>query len=83
MKNKKGFASLIGLLIAVGIILVLAFLAYKSYFNNPRGVDKETSKYLSQQGIDTTNSRSTLETTKKQIADAEKLMLDRQKQWSE
>ena len=66
-KLKAGFM-FIELLLVLAIIMFIAFKVFKLYFKNP-SVDKETQGVMSEQGIDTTSSRSIIDSTKKRLQD--------------
>ncbi|MBU0710007.1 MAG: hypothetical protein KJ923_03195 [Candidatus Omnitrophica bacterium] len=60
--NKAGF-TFIGIILALAIVLFLGYIVLNSYLNMP-GIDKETKKLISEQGIDTTTYKTVIDTTK-------------------
>ena len=66
-KIKAGFM-FIELLLVMAIIMFIAFKAFKLYFKNP-SFDKETQKFISEEGIDATNYKSIIDSTKKKLHD--------------
>ncbi|MFC1703519.1 hypothetical protein ACFL1E_01870 [Candidatus Omnitrophota bacterium] len=78
-KAKEGFMSMIGLLFAVAIIAVLCYFVVTTYVKPPVA-DTSVQEAASQAGIDTSNYKSVLETTKTTVKDIEKQQMDRQKQ---
>ncbi len=68
LRNKKGFASLIGLVLAVAIVCFLAYIALNTYFKRPIA-DKSLNQTLSEQKIDTTSYQSLIKSTKSKIED--------------
>ena len=79
MHNRSGFASLIGLILTLAIILILAYVAFKVYFEMPVR-DEEIKGALSEQGIDTSSYQSITESTREKVKDVNKQLLQRQKQ---
>jgi type II secretory pathway pseudopilin PulG len=75
---KSGFAFLEILLVAV-VIIVLCYLALKSYLKNP-SMDKTTQEVLSQQGIDTSSQKAVLDSARERIKDLNKQILGQEKQ---
>ncbi len=69
--KKNGFLSLLGLILTVGIIIFLCYLAVNTYFHKPV-VDKESRDALAEQGIDASSRQAVLESTKRKIADINK-----------
>jgi len=66
-KVKAGFG-FIEILLAMAIVAFLAFTAFKMYFKKT-SLDKETQKIISDQGIDTTSSKSIIDTTREKLKD--------------
>ena len=62
----KGGFTIIGILIVLVIIALLFYKVLNVYFKKPP-VDKETEKVLNQQGIDTANYQSIVDTTRDRI----------------
>lgn len=69
--KKKGFLSLLGLILTVGIIIFLCYLSINTYLKKPV-VDKKSRDALAKQGIDTSSQQAVLESTKRRIADINK-----------
>ncbi len=76
--NKKGFA-FIEILLALGIVLFLYYFLAKAYMVNPAG-DKNTKKILTEQGIDASGGKSTLQAVTDKIHDLNEKELERAKQ---
>ena len=74
---KKGFLSLIGLLLSIVIIFVLCYFLLTVYLKGP-STDKATKKSLTEQNIDTTTYQTTLDSTKARIKNINKELLSRQ-----
>jgi hypothetical protein len=67
IKEEKGqFFTLLELLLALAIIWFLASKVLTVYFKKPIA-DKQSSKFISEQGIDTTSSKTILATTKHRL----------------
>lgn len=66
-KVKTGFM-LIELLVALAIIMFIASKVFKPYFIKP-SLDKETQKVMSEQGVNSTNYQSLIDSTKKKLQD--------------
>lgn len=76
--SKKGFA-FIEILLALGIVLFLYYFFAKAHMAGPVG-DKNTKKILTEQGIDTSADKSTLQAVTDKIHDLNKKELERAKQ---
>lgn len=63
---KKGFG-FIELLLVLVVILFLFYKVINLYFKKATTPNKETEKALSEQGINTTNYKSIIDTTKEKI----------------
>jgi competence protein ComGC len=61
-KFKAGFM-FIELLLVLAIIMFIAYKVINVYFKKP-SLDKETQKFISEQGIDATNYKSIIDSTK-------------------
>jgi len=66
---KKAYLSLLGLLATVAIICILAFTAFKFYFQKPI-LDQASEKFVQEQNINTTNYQSILSSTKDKLKNA-------------
>jgi flagellar biogenesis protein FliO len=66
-KIKTGFM-FIELLLVLAIIMFIAFKVFKLYFKKS-SLDKETQRAISEQGIDTTSSRSIIDSTRRKLRD--------------
>lgn len=64
-KSRKGFM-FIELLLALVIIMFIAFAVFKLYFKDS-SISKETQGVISEQGIDTTNYKSIIDSSKKKL----------------
>lgn len=69
-KIKTGFM-LIELLVALAIIMFIVFKVLSPHFIKP-SLDKETQKVISEQGIDTTSYKSTIDSTRNKLRDIQK-----------
>lgn len=78
----QGFATLIGLLLTMAIICLLGYIAYKVYFKPP-AQQKGIPEALSGQGIDSSTYRSVLESSRKQIEETNREILERARQLEE
>jgi cell division protein FtsL len=74
----KGFA-LLGTILAVAIILLMAFYVLKAYQKKP-AIDESTQTVLQEQGIDTSSQKAVLDSAKDRITDLNKQILDREQQ---
>lgn len=73
---KGGVFSLIELLLVLAIILFFSYKALNSYFKKP-DLDKNTEKALSQQGINTSNYGTILNSTRSQVQDINRRLIKR------
>jgi hypothetical protein len=64
---KTGFMFL-ELILAVAAVMFLAFAVFKLYFKQPY-INKETQKVISEQDIDTTSYKTTIDSTRSKIED--------------
>ncbi len=80
-RGKKG-ASFIELLLALGIVIFLYYFATKLYIKKP-SLDKNTQKALTEQGIDTSSEKSTLESVTDRISEINKQEMERAKKLEE
>ena len=71
---KVGFA-FIELLLVLAIILFLGYKLLNFYFKQP-SINPETNKALIEQGIDTTNYKTTADTVRNKIENIQKQRLD-------
>lgn len=78
-KNRKGFFTLIGILLAAAIIFILFYILFNSYYKRP-ALDETTDKTLSEQNIDTSSYSTIVDSTRKQVKDIEGQLLDRSRQ---
>ena len=81
MRKKRRKAAIKGFAL-IEIILVLAiicFIIYKTvnYYSKKPKIDKETEKLLLEQGIDTTNYQSTVDTVRSKIEGIQEEHLDK------
>ena len=65
-KNNKGFIGLLEILIAIVIIGGLMYFMLKRYTTTPV-LDKDTKKAMSDQGIDSTNYKTIVDTTRTSV----------------
>lgn len=80
LTSEKGFVLLVGILITAIIIAVLFFLMLKIYIKGP-SVKKETAEIMEEAGIDTSDYKGVLESTKNKIDDLNKQSADRAYQY--
>ena len=73
-KFKTGFM-FIELLLVIAIIMFIAFKVFNVYFKKPV-LNKETEKVISEQGIDTTSYKSTINSTRDKIEDIQNKHFD-------
>ncbi len=66
-KVKAGFG-FIEILLALAIIAFIAYKVFNVYFKKT-SLDKDTQKIISEQGIDTTSSKSTIDSTRDKLKD--------------
>ncbi len=66
-KVRAGFM-FIELLLVLAVIMFIAFKVFKSYFKSP-SLNKEAQRVISEQGIDATNYKSIIDSTKKKLRD--------------
>ena len=78
-RDKRGFVSFVGLLLTLAIIAILFYLVYNCYFKIIPG-GKKLEKNLSEEGIDTRNLQTILDSTKQKVEDINKQMSERIKQ---
>jgi type II secretory pathway pseudopilin PulG len=64
--NNKGFIGLLEILITTAIIGVLMYFMLKHYSGAP-AIDKETKKAMSEQGIDSTNYKTIIDTARTSV----------------
>lgn len=76
MKYKMGFVTLLALLLVLVIMCILIYMLYNTYFKklSPEG---RTTKSFLEQGLDTSNYQSILDSTRKTVKDINKQQLDR------
>lgn len=78
----NGFVTLIGILLTMVIICILSYTAFKVYFKgSPQR--KGIVDTFSEQGLDTANYQSVLDSSRKEIERANKKVIDRAKQLEE
>ncbi|KPK96560.1 MAG: hypothetical protein AMJ95_13520 [Omnitrophica WOR_2 bacterium SM23_72] len=73
-KIKAGFMFL-ELLLALAIIMFIAYKVLNFYFKKP-SLNEETQKVISEQGIDTTTLESIADSTKKKLQDIQDQRLE-------
>ncbi len=72
--NRRGFITLLEMVLVLAIILFVAYAALNTYFKKP-ALNKSTEEFLNQQDIDTSSSKAILDTTKKKINDINEQVL--------
>ncbi|HOW36051.1 MAG TPA: hypothetical protein PL155_06535 [Candidatus Omnitrophota bacterium] len=71
LNNRKAFASFIGLLLSIVIVVFVAYMVFKVYLAKP-SVDQQTQKTLSEQGISTSSPKTILDSTRATLKGIEK-----------
>lgn len=79
MKNSKGFASMIGLIISLAIVCLLGYFAIKKYYAAPN-VEQPVSQALKEQGIDTAAPLSAIDAAQQKVDAANKASAELEKQ---
>ena len=79
IKQRKGFFTIIGILLALIIALFLCYKGFNAYYGKT-GIKESTKQSLSEQGIDTTSHQSVLESVRMKTKDIERQIVDREKQ---
>lgn len=74
-KNRAGF-TIIEIMLVLGVIMFLAYILLNFNFNRPM-LDEETKKAVSEQGIDTANYKTTIDSARSKIQDIQKQRIDR------
>jgi hypothetical protein len=77
MKPHRGFASMIGLLFALAIVLFIFYILFNTYFKRT-SMDKSTEKAVQEQGINTANYGTIIDSTRNKIKDIEKQAAERE-----
>lgn len=80
ISNKRGFISLIELLLAAVIILFIGYIMLNLYTKGSY-IDKKTKKVLEEGGIDTSGYKGILDSTKRKIEDINKQTVNRNRQY--
>ena len=70
-KEFKGGFAFIELFLVIVIILFLFYKVINLYFKKTPTINKETEKSLSEQGINTTNYKTIVDSTKERIQNVE------------
>lgn len=68
LRDNKGFATILGIILALAIISFLLFIMLNTFFKKPT-VDKQTDRALKEQGVDTSNYQTIKDTTRKNLED--------------
>ncbi len=71
MNNKRGFVAFIGLILAVGIVLILGYYVTQNYLSDSSSSEDQNFKA---QGLNPSRASSMLETSKEKIHNYEKQM---------
>ena len=64
-KIKTGFM-FVELLLVLAVVMFIAFKVFKLYFNNPP-LNPEAQRVISEQGIDTTNYKTIIDSTQEKL----------------
>jgi conjugal transfer/entry exclusion protein len=75
IKNRKGFFTLIGLVLAMAIILILLQNVLKNYYGKPI-LDKTTQQSIAGSGIDVTTYHDVVGSTRQQVQQINQQMQD-------
>ena len=78
LNNTHGSISLISLLTVAAIVCVLGYFMFNQYFAT-QNMDNETKEFFADKGLDTTNQKAVLDSTKEMISDMEQIIQDREK----
>ena len=79
--RRKGFLTFFELILVIGVILFLCYIAFNAYFKkSPLNIDKETTKSLHEQNIDTSNYKAILDSSREKIKGVNKQLLNNQRQ---
>jgi type II secretory pathway pseudopilin PulG len=73
-QKRAGF-TLIEIILTLGVILFVAFILLNLNFSRPT-LDEETKKAVSEQGINTTNYKTLMDSARSKIQDIQKQRLD-------
>ena len=74
MKVKTGFM-FIEFLLVLAVVMFIVLKIFKLYFNNP-SLNKETQRVVSEQSIDTTSYKSTIDSVKNKVEDIQNKHFD-------
>lgn len=80
LNNQRAFASFIGLLLSMVIVVFIAYMVFKAYLGKP-SIDRQTQKALSEQGISTSSPKTILDSTRATIKGIEKQTQQREEQF--
>jgi type IV secretory pathway TrbF-like protein len=81
--NKKGFASLLGMLLAVGIVCFLVYIMLKTYFK-PFLVERDTDKTQSgQTNMGITSYKTFTDSAREKVKEINKRNLEQANQFEE
>jgi hypothetical protein len=75
MKKAKNGFMFIELILALAIIMFIAFKVFNAYFKKP-SLDNETQRLISEQGIDTTSHKTTIDSTRDKLEDIQNKHID-------
>ena len=75
--TKKAFVFLEILLVLI-VISFLVYIALKTYFKKPT-MDKDTEKFFTEQGVNTTNPKTILDSVKGKVKEINRQQLDYEK----
>ena len=74
--NYKGFTSMLGLILAMGIICIMAYIMFKFYFKPVPDNDSDKAVFK-EAGIDTSNYQAVFDSAKSSIAETTKKLNSR------
>lgn len=74
--NKSGFFALLGIILTLAIVSIIISILSKVYFKKSL-LEEEAGKHLSQQGTNTSNYQSILDTARNKVKDINDQYLNR------
>ncbi|HOX53871.1 MAG: hypothetical protein PHI86_02380 [Candidatus Omnitrophica bacterium] len=75
IKNRRGFFTLLGLILAIAIIIILMQTVLKNYYGRPL-LDKTTGQSISGNGVNVTTYHDVVGSTRQQVQQINKQMQD-------
>jgi hypothetical protein len=81
MDKKRCFASLLGMILSLVIIGILCIMLLRSYQTAVK-TDKASNGMLKEEGIDSSNSRTLVETTRQKVNEINAQLLEKEKKYN-